>query len=45
MNRRTALHLLSAAAGFSFATRAGGAWAGSRQIKPDASCVLLVVDV
>jgi len=45
MNRRTALNLLSAAAGFSFATRAGGAWAGSRQIKPDASGVLLVVDV
>ena len=45
MNRRTALQMLSAAAYLSLASRAGGAWAARRKIKPDAASVLLVVDV
>jgi nicotinamidase/pyrazinamidase len=45
MNRRSALQLLSGAASFSIAARAGRLWAQPRKLKPDAASVLIVVDV
>jgi nicotinamidase/pyrazinamidase len=44
LNRRTALRLLSAAAGGALAGRAARSWAQAH-IKPDEACVLIVVDV
>jgi nicotinamidase/pyrazinamidase len=45
IQRRRALQMLSAAAGFPLAAAAARAWALSSPIKPDAASVLLVVDV